>query len=118
MWVYVGTAQCHAVDTLREVGGGIKTTTYSTDVELRFRRPEPLPSRLFVSPLITALRAATKNTAGIYEVNEGQRRRRRRSAPACVHTHTAPRIYRRFLAEPQRSRPFRTRRPPTDGAFG
>lgn len=47
--------------------------------------PETLLSHLFVFVLITALRAATKNTAGIYEVNEGQCRWKRRGALLCAH---------------------------------
>jgi len=62
---------------------GEEEVMHFTDVKCSIS-PRTLLSHLFVFVLITALRAATKNTAGIYEVNEGQRQWRQRRAPLCA----------------------------------
>lgn len=79
------------------VGG---ETLYFTNVKFFFFFPAPNASVTFVCVgADNRIKSCDRNTAGIYEVNEGQRRRERRCAPlmcvrVCVCTRMAQCAYR------------------------
>lgn len=84
---------------------------YFTDVKLDFEARERFCHICLCSD--KRIKSCDKTTAGVYEVNEGQRRRRRHSAPLCALAWLCGFTLPDYGSRGEYMR-FRTQRPLTD----